>query len=291
MGKFWILAGVCAALTAISPPAAAQSRVLAPIDDWDWGKTGEYCGLVRNFGDSESPVRMVIYSYGPQGNYRIVLSGADLPRNNDAVEQGRAAFGNAGDLEDLHVIVGKRGEDGEIALQANRRSGLSLALTWSASDRETEVTIPLDPLATSFTIATPRMEPLTLEIGPMQSALADLATCEGQLLNDWGLDVADAAEVATPASVTNPLPLIRQLRLPPSIVINRRSQIINLRLVIDDDGELADCALQAPNFGEDVADDMCRVLAREGEFMPARSRTGEAVPSLLRVSYMMIIYD
>lgn len=72
---------------------------------------------------------------------------------------------------------------------------------------------------------------------------------------------------------------------------DRRSQIIQLRLVIGEEGNLADCALQVPNFGADVAKDMCCTLPREGEFTPARGHAGEAVPSLLRVSYMMIIYD
>ena len=292
MGKFWVLAGVCAALATISHPAAAQSRVLAPIDDWNWGKTGEYCGLVRNFGDAESPVRMVIYSYGPQGNYRIVLSGADLPRNNDAAQEGRAVFGPADDLQDVHVIVGKRGDDGEIVLQAAaRRSGVSLGRTWSASDHGTDVIIPFDPRATRFTVATPRMEPLTLEIGAMDSALADLTTCEGQLLDGWNLDIAEPREISTPAGIANGLQVLRQLRLPPNIVVNRLSQIIQFRLVIDEDGRLADCVLQAPNFGQDVATDMCRVIAHDGEFTPARDHTNRPVPSLMRVSYMMVIYD
>ncbi|MFB0612429.1 hypothetical protein [Aurantiacibacter poecillastricola] len=287
-----IVVGLCAILAvAISAPAMAQTRVLQPLDDWNWGKTDEYCGLVRNFGDADSPVRMTLYSYGPQGNYRVVLTGADLPRNDDAVQQGSAAFGSETDLQDVHLIVGKRGDDGEIALQVHRGSGMSLAFAWAASDYDTPGSVPFDPLAIRFTVDTPRMEPLTLAIDSMQSALSDLATCEDQLFEGWDLAVADPRDIAAQAKIENGVFVIRQLRLPPGIVINRLSQIMQFRLAIDAEGELVDCALQAPNFGESVAEDMCRVFERQAEFTPARDRIGMPVPSLLRVSYMMIIYD
>ncbi|WP_338241488.1 hypothetical protein [Aurantiacibacter hainanensis] len=287
----WMAAVIGAAmLFATGPDAQAQERVLEPLDEWNWGKTDEYCGLVRNFGDADSPVRMVIYSYGPTGSYRIMISGDDLPRNDEAAEQGSAAFGDVEDMQNIHMIVGKRGDGGEINFVVHRASGLHFVYAWSG-ESDTRGSIPLDPDATRVSFDTPEMEPVTLMLGSLESPLADLRACEQELMAGWQVDVVTPEAVATPATIDNISVVAQAIRRPPAMLVNRASQLMQLRLVIDAEGNATDCVLQSPNWRDRDVRGVCTAFTGPGEYTAARNAAGEAVPSLLRASYLMLIYD
>lgn len=284
-----LMAALCALVLAPTT-ALAQARVLQPIDNWNWGKTDEYCGLVRNFGDADSPVRLVIYSYGPTGNYRVMVSGDNLPRNDEAAEEGSAAFGGVEDLQDIHMIVGKSGNGGSIDFQASRNTGFRFTWGWSG-ERDIASEIAFDNDATELTFDTPEMDPVTLMLGDIDEALDDLHTCEDQLVEGWNLGSADSPEIVQGPGVENGLEVLRAIRRPAAMLINRTSQIVQVRLVIDAQGELRDCVLQAPNWRDQDARGVCQAFSRLGRFAPARNADGEAVTGLLRGSYMLLIYD
>ena len=287
----WLTAGIGAVMLFVTTTQAdAQARVLEPLDEWNWGKTDEYCGLVRNFGDVESPVRLVIYSYGLTGSYRILVSGEGLPRNDEAAEEGSAVFGGVEDLQPVHMIVGKAGDGGDIAFQASRNTGFRFTWGWSG-ERNIASEIAFDRGATRLTFDTPEMEPVTLMLGSLGEGIANLQTCEEQLVDGWNLEVSDSSEVAEGARLENGWDVLRAIRRPAAMLVNRASQIVQVRLVIDADGELQDCVLQAPNWRDRDARGVCQAFSRLGEYTPARNADGEAVPSLLRGSYMLLIYD
>ncbi len=284
-------AAVCAALLGLAiTPAMVAAQVLDPLDDWAWGKTDEYCGLVRNFGDASDPVRLQITSYGTTGSYRIEVSGTDLPSNSNAAVTGSAAFGSAQDLQSLHVVVGRRGDGGSIEFLARRGDGFLFAYGWSTGF-DTLAALTFEPDAEMLTVGTPAMAPLTLKLGSMQDGVTLLRECEDLLLEGWNLDVPAPSTIAEDAVITNGRDVLRAIRLPAVMMLNRQSQIVQVRLVIDEEGEVADCALQSPDWRDRDARGLCNAFERDGEYTPARDASGQPVASLLRGTFLLLIYD
>lgn len=286
------IAGISGAMLALtSPPALAQTASLAPIDDWNVKLEDTYCELSRNFGDAGAPITMFIYSYGLTGGYRITLQGEELPRNTNKAQIGGAVFGDPSELRGLNIIVGRRGETGTVSfLTSHDHRSFFLGYMWSA-DRDIASGLDFEPYATRLTFDTPEMEPISLELGSLDSALSELAECEAALEESWDLDLPDTLSIETPASLGNGYTLARDIIRPPAMLINRSSQMVQLRMTVDETGELTDCVIQSPNWrGRDVRG-VCRPFYRLGEFTPARNAEGEAVPSVLRGQYLMLIFD
>ncbi|MGB3795186.1 MAG: hypothetical protein WA957_02675 [Alteraurantiacibacter sp.] len=292
MSKFTLITATVwmALLSAWSTPAHAQSRVLDPLDDWNWGRTAEYCGLVRNFGDAEDPVRLVIHSYGTSGSYRILLTGANLPQNTRAATEGSAAFGGLEDMQNIHMIVSKSGDGGAIEFVAKPREALIFVFNWSGG-RDNFASVDIDPQATQLTFDVPDMEPITLALGSMENSLSDLRQCEEQLVASWALDVADRDTVDAPASIDNAYEVARLIRRPDAMVINRASQIMQIRLTIEEDGTATDCVLQSPGWRDRDVRGVCRAFTDIGNYTPAKNAAGQAIASILHTTYLLLIYD
>jgi hypothetical protein len=290
MFRISLLAMLGAIAALASTPAQGQSRQLDPVDEWSVEQEDEYCGLSRTFGSAAAPVTLFIYSYGPIGGYRITLEGENLPRNSNKARIGSVAFGDHADLQEINIIVGRRGDSGTINFLSYRADpGFRFGYIWSG-EREVPLGMGFDPGATRLTFDTAEMDPVTLLLGPLDDALAQLRSCESALLESWDYDLP-TEEPATPAAIDNGWDVVRAIRRPPAMLINRSSQIVQVRLVIDEAGEVEDCVLQSPNWRARDARGVCRAFADLGEYSPARNSEGEPVPSLLRGYYLMLVYD
>lgn len=271
--------------------ANAQAIILEPTDNWVLQRSGEYCGLSRNFGSLASPVILNLYSYGPSGNFRITVASEGLPRNSNKAQVGNAGFGGLEAMQDVHAIVGQGGDAGSISFFANRGySGFRFGYAWSA-ERDVAMEIPFDPQSTQLTFDTGEMEPRTLMVGSLENALQDLAGCEAALLESWHFNPATEQSIATPAVFENGWDVVRAIRRPDAMLVNRSSQMVQIRLLIDAEGNAEDCVLQSPNWRDRDARGVCNAFTRLGEYAPARNAAGEPVPSLLRGSYLMLVYD
>lgn len=282
---------IAAAALLTGGQAQAQSRTYEPQGAWSVEQRDEYCALSREFGGAGEPVTLYFYSYGPMGSLRITLEGEDLPRNSNKARIGSAGFGDEADMQDLHVIVGQRGDAGTLNFLTYRPDGgLRFGYAWSA-EWDVSMDVWFDPQATRLTVDTDEMEPLALELGPVAEALADLRACEEALFDSWNLEVPPATQLASPPVIENGRQVVRAIIRPPAMLINRSSQMVQVRLVINEAGEVDDCVLQSPNWRPRDARGVCRKFRDIGEYQPARNAAGEAVPGLLRGYYLMLIYD
>lgn len=284
-----------AAAFALLLPAVAQAQtsapVLQPIGDWAVAQESEYCELSRRFDSESRTTTLFIYSYGPTGPYRITLEGEDLPRNTNRAQVGSVGFGSAESLSPVDMIIGRRENAGTLNFLSHRDdAGFRFGYIWSGQS-DAAYSVAFDPAATELSFDTGEMEPRTLLLGSMTAALESLRACEAALFASWNLAVEPAATIATPARIENGWDVVVAMHRPPAMLINRASQMVQVRLVIDADGTIGDCVLQAPNWRDRDQRDLCRSFTRIGQFTPARNTAGEAVPSLLRGSFLMLIFD
>lgn len=107
------LAGVLA--TYLAQPASAQATALAPVGDWQIGRSEESCRLWRNFGQDDATIVFNLYGYGPDGYSLVVLNGASLPRDSGRARLRDVAFGAEGEPEEIIVVDNSSGGKGMVS--------------------------------------------------------------------------------------------------------------------------------------------------------------------------------
>lgn len=150
--------------------------------------------------------------------------------------------------------------------------------------------IACDRQATMLTVDMGEMEPLSLALGSLDAALSDFRECEVALFEDWDYEFP-VETPSTPATIENGWDVVRATIRPAAMLINRSSQMVQVRLLVNEQGEVEDCVLQSPSWRPRDVRGLCRAFTDLGEYVPARHEVGETVPSMVRGYYMMLIYD
>lgn len=277
-------------------PAIAQSAALAPTNAWQLSKTEESCSIWQNYGTGTQAVTITFTSYGPDDTLRVWLAGEALPRNTNKARVFRVQLSNDGaEGEDwpMLVINGSAGTGGLVSFYTNDGKGSWHVIRgWSlpGSFADLRAGAQLDGNFANITIDSDEMEPLTLALDDLTAAFADLDQCRDQMVRDWGHDPAHLATLAS-----GPLPVERQalaesLRMPEEMVLNHQSMTVQLRMAVDEGGQVADCTVQAPVLAPRDQRALCRPF-RNARFEPARDASGNAAAGLFRATYTYFIFD
>ena len=112
-----------------------------------------------------------------------------------------------------------------------------------------------------------------------------MARCEEELVASWKLDVAPKQDLASAPELRNGRDTAQRFHRPDALTANHISWNASLRLVIDAEGDVADCVLQAPSFSRRSTRLACDGLARFADFEPARDKQGNPVPALFAITY------
>ncbi|MCB2067028.1 MAG: hypothetical protein KDE15_10370 [Erythrobacter sp.] len=289
MKRLWL--GLLALLLVAPQPALAQARNLEPAGDWSLRQDSEYCRLSRTFGSGSRQVALYLYSYGPTGGYQVILVGQGLPRNENKARVANIAWGSIADAEPSMVINGRVGNQGSITFRTYpAQAGGRFTWIWSGtSDNRTEV--PFNPLAQRLAISTGELDPIELPIGDMAQPLAQLANCEAALAASWYLSVADPATLTSQPELLNGYEVLRSLRWPATLLLNRQSLLFQMRMAVDAQGQVQDCVLQAPLIDQQDARLLCRDFTRVARFTPATGQDGQPVAALFRASTLLFLFD
>lgn len=275
-------------LVASSPAAAAD---LAPAGEWQVRQDDEYCELSRQFGTGSQAVTMYVYSYGPVGLRRVSLVGEQIPRNDNAAAFVDARFDGVGTAYPLTAIVSRRGDQGMVTFQTSVEGQRNYAFMKGRWPVTASSSVIMTNGATSLSVDAERMEPLTLDLGNMSEPIAQLQDCSFSLAEDWGYPADEERQVAERATISNPNEVWDRISYPNVRRVNRTSTILQLRMRVTAQGELEDCVVQSPSWGERFARDTCEAIERYARFEPALNANGEAVSSLMRFSNLMVIFD
>jgi len=86
-----LLATLATGITAAwsRPP---EPRRLEPTSKWVLDYANERCTLLRNFGQGDKAVLLRMDSFGSRGNFRVTLSGKDVPRSSTPDSRGSFYF-------------------------------------------------------------------------------------------------------------------------------------------------------------------------------------------------------
>ncbi len=277
---------LCASLVAWP---AARAVTLAPGGEWHVEQTGESCRLWRDFGSGAEQVRFNINAYGPDGSYRVTLTGRHLPRENGRAQTGEVAF-NHGAAVPIILVVNQLDEEGMVSfLMHGPASAPILLRTYDATGPEYGLA-PLPPEMGQITLSGMRMAPITLELGDTGQPLADLRACQHRLARSWGVSEAALADGASRPRMEDFAETFMRMAMPEAMVLNHVTVIAQMRVMVGADGTPQSCTVQSPTLERRQQRGLCNPLLNNGRYTPARDAAGNPVASVFRGVYTYFIF-
>lgn len=271
MPRRFVFAVLCWA-SLVGHPALASDTVLPPSGKWVINYDGDRCVLARQFGSGLNRATIKFIRYAPDIPFELEISGEPFS-GSSSQSTLRLRFGEAGPLPTKDAIIGRLG-------------GVPTILTGGSLDniegqaKRVALTPEQEAAVTTLHVVL-GLRHLVLTLGPMDEPMAALRACEAALVKNWGLDPQEQATLsAPPEPVGSPGAWITSSDYPTKPLWLSQQAIVRFRLMIDAQGVPTSCAVQA-NVSRDpsFAATTCRTLMQRARFKPARSATGQPVPS------------
>jgi hypothetical protein len=298
-----MMVGLCAVALTTADLARAAPTVLEPSGSWTLDYADEKCRLVRIFGTGDDQTLLYFEQFAPSNEATMTVAGRSLsplaragtidvrfaPRDEEAwqVEVAKAemeGFGAAlilpfrsrafrtallearGDLQEAQRIAHAQIE----GMPQIEPSDVANIETLSLSRRNQEVIFPLPQFA------------------PAMAALND---CALDLLRHWQLDPEQHATMTRHAEPINLDEIARGLQrsYPAKAVRAWEEGDLNLRIIVNADGSIAECAVNDETITHHIGTTACDEFGSRAMFAPAEDANGEPMKSFYstRISYRL----
>jgi hypothetical protein len=267
----------------LATPANAQEQDplrLAPSSAWVLNYADETCELLRKFGAGEEEVTLILRAGEPGGRFLISAIGQPLATTDPVL----TIFVNLGDVEQVHMpffavknAVGVPGIEG--------LSLLSVGPVPNPRETVPRVGLPgvlaVDPANEQrmnyLALQSALERDVVLETGGMGEPLAALRACTEELMTHWGIDLEKQRTLSRrPTPRGNPQTWISPNDYPGGA---RRNGLVRFRLIVDEKGKVAECAIQGATQPKDFAQTACSRLSRRARFQAALDSSGQPIRS------------
>lgn len=252
--------GVAALAGSLVSPASSQPRSMAGRWQVDWGD--RRCSLIRHpVGDE--PMLAVITTPGTR-LWQLVLVRSSWPR----------------ELRGERPPLVVRLSPGESAVEGSVAGGrTTLGATITVSRLRNEfVERFADSRAVS--IGTSEQPLYDIPLVSARAAIAGLRECETSALREWGIDPVAFAAVSVPAS-GDVAQFVFNSDYPSDALSREESGTSVVRITVEENGRVSECAPVAGSRIESLDNATCRVLLRRARLSPARDAQGNAIRSQL----------
>lgn len=295
------LAVLAAAVLAggLSPaPAGAAELVLAQAPGSNWIVDGatDSCRLIREFGEGENHVRLLITQWSPGQSFSLTLAGRPLRRFDDR-RPVNLQFGDAaGPLGPRPVdgMKGSLGDNGDALIIS------SAYLTPPPAEGAGGATLPaplagIAPMLPPAAIAAAdRIElvqgrdVLRLQPSRLGDALTVLDDCSTQRLAEWGLDLAAHRTMIQAPEALNYADLSARIsRYYPQAAAMRGEQgNLHMRMLVDETGTATDCTIVATTQADHITTRACEHFTQEALFLPALDEGGRPMKSFFTTAIL-----
>lgn len=261
----------CAALTKVTAP-----ETLTRTGKWVVNYDRDACHLLAQFGTGKDVLAMRLTRYEPGDAFDFDLYGGRVAAN-DIVSKAKVDFGLRGTHVEADAINGKSGDLPVMLFGAMRLDG------WESAKPE-EIGPSLSPqqeaAVSGVTVKVRGKKPFRLEFGSLARPMAQLRTCQSDLLKSWGYDPAVQTTLAKPARPANsPADWLKSGDYPAGARMMGQNGVIQFRLDVDAQGKVAGCHVLARTSPDLFADVTCRSVTRRAKLDPALDADGKPVRS------------
>ena len=265
-----IALGAAVAALVLQSVSTDDPAPLKPSSPWNVEYADDMCILQRFYGDKAQPVTLG-FKPGPLGEHMRVL--LIQPQGSLGKGQGRAR---------LYFDDGPPAEDSfwSVPNKATKMHATVVDLKRSA----------LDPLkaAKRVRIRAGKVD-VALAINMFGPAMTALEACEKDLLASWGMIPATIDAIATYPEPRGGVPSFFSTNDYPSAAIRNEEQgTAGVRYWVSKEGEVRDCKVVESSGSALLDAQTCAVISKRGQFLPARTKSGEAVES---ISYSRIRWE
>ena len=265
---------------ATSPSANAMSAPRAPTAKWVVDFADNMCTATRSYGTAEKPLHLTLKPSPTGGTVQlIVISGGGSGTLSGEPEQHSAKIqlGNADPFKVSMLVYGQK-------------SGNS----WQNVHIVTLPTKEWAPIksASSLRIDSLTALDVTFALSQMGTVVNVLDRCIADLLEHWGMTPDQQARVKTePRSEAPSASYFRDDDYPRGSLQLHQSGSTSVRLLIDEGGKIADCAVTSTS-GSAALDTMtCFVLRTRAKFRPALDKDDKPLKSFVDGRIHWVIPD
>jgi hypothetical protein len=296
--------------------AAPRPVVLVPSGKWTVDYGDQRCTLYRAFGTGKNAATLSFEQVAPRRAVSILMFGSAVPklsgRANEIAFSGLVGVS----VNNGHAVTtSKEKENGVYFWNAvwrgkfgliTRDAALALANSlppgehtpmglidrpdfkqthWTRDSvdrraRELGEFSERADLVEEIILNPDKSRPLVLRTGSLKAPLAALEKCSEQGLKHWGIDPAVEETVAVFAHPTDdPTNRLTFKDYPQDAITRGKETTISLWLNIDASGAMSSCRPVSSFASPEINDKMCALIQKRFKFVPAKTATGQPVPS------------
>ncbi len=282
-----IVAGL---LSCPSQAATVESAPLAASSPWHVNYSDDSCRLARTFGKNDAPVILVLDSFAPGQEFKLIVAGKPVLRT-DSANPIKLRFGPSEEAQTMSYFVGDLGKNipafifrGSVFL-----GGLPADMPTASDWRPKPISAERVAAINELTIGSSRRA-LRLALGSMRAPLAALEKCTDALLVKWGVDPIRYATLSRSVLPKgDPRYWLRNGDYPPEAIGKGAQGIVNFRLSVDETGKPTACFIQQSTRPPEFDKVVCKAIMRRAQFEPAFDKDGAPFKSFYRNSVVFVI--
>lgn len=265
---------------------AKPPETLARSGKWYVDYDEDACNLVAEFGAGQSKVIMRMTRYSPGESFHFTLYGSRFA-TGEVTGKAKTDFGLAGEPLEASSVSGNVGKLKALFFNSMRLDG------WRpASPQETgpKITPEQEASVSGVTIQIARRKPFRLEFGSLCKPLAQMRSCQDNLVKSWGYDPAIEASLSRPLKpLKDARDWLKDSDYPREALTGGYSGIVQVRLEADASGKITGCHVLNRTKPDLFADLTCRNVAKRAILEPALDAAGKPVRSFSVFSVNWII--
>jgi len=293
-----LLAASMLAITVQPGPSHAAELVLAnaPGSNWMIDGAQDSCRMLRDFGEGEDKVTLLITQWAPGKTFSLMLAGRPV-RRFDASRVVQVQFGDAAGPLGPYPLPAAKGTMGDAGT----------ALIFSTVHLTQPPPEGMDPAArpAEYGTAAPALPPaamaaadrielvqgrdrLRLQPSRLGDALTILDHCSQQRMAEWGLDAEAHRTMIQQPEPLNLHDMARRVSRYYSLAARMRGEQGNLhmRMLVDEAGTATDCTITAASDNSRIITNACEQFTAEGLFLPALDADGKPMKSFYATSIL-----
>lgn len=273
----WRIAlALAAAVPGVATAKDREPEVLTRTGKWVLEYNRDACHLFAEFGEGDAQVVARFTRYQPGDGFDLALYGKRF-RTVDVRSEAKIDFGLADAPLERNVTFGSAGKFAAAFIGSVRVDG------WSPGSRPVaapRITPEQEATVSGLAVAIRRKAPFRLTFGSLDKPLAQMRDCSANLVQSWGYDPEVQAALLRPASpLESPGKWLSVNDYPEGAVRMGHNGIVQFRLDVDAEGNVAGCYVLARTSPDDFADRTCRAVSKRAKLQPALDAKGIPVRS------------